>query len=154
MDNYAARKFSEESYKNSDGLAKQLFTDFIKRHGHTVIKDKEDFSYDIIAEKQGVQHRFELEIKRRYPFTDNKSFRFDTVSFLGRKKRLHDLGEFYYIIICYETGWALSCKSSDIYNERYIQNLYISTSHREGRDQMYRVPKHHCTFFNLSEYYG
>ena len=94
---------------------------------------------------------FELETKSKYPFTTMDTFPFDSVSFLGRKKRLHLKNKFHYIIICRETEWAVTCESQDIFKEEYLESLNINTPNRKGKDQMYRVPKAKCIFFNINK---
>jgi hypothetical protein len=70
---------------------------------------------------------------------------------LGRKERLHNIKPFYYIIICYETGWAVCCHSDKIYKEDYIEEFEINKYEREGLDCFYRVPKDECLFINLNK---
>jgi hypothetical protein len=147
---YRAGQFVGKSYKESDALAKSIFKDFIVSKGHTIISDEEDFYHDLETDKNGSKFLFELEFKSGYPFTDLESFQFDTVSFLGRKKRLHEREEFFYVILCKETGWALMCHSSKIFKDEYIEDVFVNTNQRFGEDLMYRVPKDLCTFFNTS----
>lgn len=146
---YEARKFNKKSYDNSDKYAKDLFLSYILKKGHVIINEEEDYNHDIITEKNNIKHYFELEIKTGYSFTTKDTFKFKTVSFLGRKKRLHLKNKFNYIIICKETSWALTCKSEDIFKDEYIENLYINTNDRKGNDQMYRVPIDKCLFFKI-----
>jgi hypothetical protein len=149
---YGARKFSQKSYKDNDSLAKDLFSKYItNKRGHNIIKAEEDFLHDIVTEKGGVKYYFELEMKRNYPFTSRRDYKFSSVSFLGRKKRLHDKHPFHYIIICYETGCAVSCSSEKIYKKEYIEELNISKYERNGDDLFFRVPKDECYFFNLQQ---
>lgn len=148
MNEYEARKFSQNSYDTNDEYAKNRFTKFLLKKGYTLIDSKENFDHDIKAINQnGEEVLFELEIKTGYPFKSKKTFPFSTVSFTGRKERLHKIKEFYYVIICKETNWAISCLSSIIYNPLYTEELYISTNTREGSDKFYRVPKEQCAFF-------
>lgn len=150
MGEFGARKFNQESYDNNDAFAKQKFINFIISKGHLVLSSKENFDHDVVTEKDGVKHYFELEVKRNYPFTSKITYKFDTVSFLGRKKRLHDKNRFYYIIICIETEWAVCCDSNKIFLDDYIEDLKIETQDRNGMDQMYRVPREECLFFNIN----
>jgi len=147
---YGARKFNQGSYNNSDKYAKDLFIKYITKKGHIIISKEENYDHDVITEKDGIKYYFELETKSRYPFTTIETFNFNSVSFLGRKKRLHLKNKFHYIIICRETEWALTCYSEDIFKNEYIENLNINTPNRKGKDQMYRVPKNKCKFFNIN----
>ena len=147
---YEARKFNKKSYAINDKYAKDLFVKYIEKKGHTVINKKENYDFDITTIKNNKTYNFELEMKTTYPFKTMETFKFNTVSFLGRKKRLHLKAEFYYIIICKETDWAIVCNSKEIFKNRYIENLTINTTNRKGKDQMYRVPKEKCIFFNIN----
>lgn len=146
---YSARKFNQDSYNTNDGYAKSLFIEFIKDNGHHLVSEVETYNHDIVTMKDGVTYFFELEVKRNYPFTDQESYKFDTVSFLGRKKRLHLIQPFYYVIICKETEWFVMCESNVIFKDEYIEELTINTTDRKGKDQMYRVPKDKCKFYNI-----
>lgn len=147
---YGARKFSQGSYNRNDQHAKDLFLGFITSQGHTVERDEENYNHDLTTIKDNKRFYWELEIKSGYRFIDEQSFPFDSVSFLGRKERLHSIKPFFYVIICRETEVAVMCHSDDIYKEEYKENLDINTKYRQGRDQMYRVPKGLCTFFNIN----
>jgi hypothetical protein len=146
-----AGKFSQESYDNNDEYAKSLFKNFIvEKRKHKIISDDvEDYKHDIITEKNGKTHYFELEMKRNYPFTDENDFPFSSVSFLSRKHRLHNINEFEYIIICYETNYAVGCHSSKIFKNEYVEDIIVDQYERKGHDQFYRVPKNECYFFKL-----
>lgn len=146
---YAARKFVAQSYVDSDQYAKDMLCNFLIKRGHWIGKSKEDYYWDVESYKDNKIFLFEVEVKRNYPFTTRESFPFQTVSFLGRKHRLHKIQPFYYIIICKETGWAVTCFSSEIYKDEYIEELNIKTISRLGDDLMFRVPKSNCKFFKI-----
>lgn len=147
---YSARNFSKNSYDINDKWGKDLFIlHLIKKH-FIITESKENFDHDIKAiDFHGQEFLFEIEVKTGYPFKNSKTFPFPTVSFTGRKKRLHDIQEFLYVIICRETQWAIIAKSSDIYNNDYTEELYIDTGVRTGYDEFYRVPLEKCRFFKL-----
>jgi hypothetical protein len=147
---YGARIFNKESYDENDSYAKNKFKNFLVKNDYTILNDVENYNHDLIAEKNGKTYYFEVEVKKNYPFTNRESFKFQTVSFLGRKKRLHEMQNFVYIIICKETEWAISCISPLIYEEQYTEEILIDTIHRNGYDKFYRVPKEKCHFFNLN----
>lgn len=147
---FKARTFVQESYDDSDALAKDKMTQYLIRRGHTILSSEENFEHDIITKKDGMTHYFEVEVKTNYVFVSKDTFVFKTVSFLGRKLRLHDIHPFHYVIMCRETEYAVTCPSFVIFNPEYIETLTIETEHRSGLDQMYRVPKGLCTFFNIN----
>tara|TARA_R110002020_G_scaffold306030_1_gene521997 strand:- start:56 stop:520 length:465 start_codon:yes stop_codon:yes gene_type:complete len=148
---YGARKFNQGSYNHSDKYAKDLFIKYILNKGHKIYDSEENYNHDIITIKNNNKYYFELETKSNYPFTTYDTFPFNSVSFLGRKERLHKIQEFHYIIICRETEWAVCCNSKKIFKKQYLENLDINTLNRKGKDQMFRVPKYKCNFFNLNK---
>ena len=147
---YDAGKFNQQSYDENDNWAKVLFSKHLKSEGYKVLPIVEDFGIDLLAEKEEQIFYFELEVKTRYPFTTVDTFKFDTVSFLARKKKMHNKQPFVYVIICRETEWALMCNSSEIFKDEYEEFVTINTSRRKGVDKMYRVPKDKCKFFQLN----
>lgn len=148
---YGARRFNSDSYKKYDQYAKELFATFLLKKGHVITKSEEDYKHDLRTTKDGKDYLFELEVKVGYPFTDDSSFKFNSVSFLGRKYKLHKQEPFYYVIVCYETGYALFCHSNDIYKQSYIEKSNVNTDSRKGSDLFYRVPKNKCKFFSLND---
>lgn len=146
---YEARKFSSQSYEDNDGYAKAKIKDFLVKRGHKVVKDEEDFNHDLVTFKDGITFYFECEVKRNYPFTNRSDYKFSTVSFLGRKRRLHNIAPFYYLILCYETDSVVCCHSSEIFFDDFKESLTLNKHERRGNDEMYRVPIDKCYFFNL-----
>lgn len=151
MTQYTARNFSQESYDNNDKAAKDQFTQYITnvKH-HLTISTEENYEHDIITQHNGQKHYFELEVKRNYPFTTKENYQFNSVSFLGRKLRLHQIEPFFYVIICHETGYAVGCHSTIIYKDEYRQELTINKYDRKGQDAFYRVPVSKCHFFDIN----
>ena len=149
---YPARKFNQQSYNNSDQWARNLFLLYLMNNNFYITNAVENYDVDILAKKDEKEYRFELEVKRNYPFTSAEDYKFKTVSFLGRKIRMHKEKPFIYVIICYETKYALCCNSSDIYKEEYMQIRNVDTIHRKGIDKFYNLPLDKVKFFNLNGY--
>ena len=150
---YGARKFVQASYDRNDEWGKEVLVRWLKRHGgrfNIIEKDKEDYKVDVLAfdTKADKLVSFEVEVKHGYPFTDAKSFKFDTVSFLGRKKKY---GDVWYVIVCGETEALLLCHSLEIYKEEYREIKTIATNERNGLDEFYRVPKEKCLFYSRGQ---
>ena len=146
---YPARKFNQQSYNTSDQWARNIFILYLINHDFYITNALENYDVDILAKKDGKEYRFELEVKRNYPFTCAEDYKFNTVSFLGRKERLHKKEPFIYVIICYETKYALCCNSNDIYKDEYVSVRNVNTAHRKGLDKFYNLPLDKVTFFNL-----
>lgn len=145
---YDARRFSQESYDRNDKLAKDIFIKWAKSTGHDIVSSVEDYNHDVITIKDGKNYAFELEMKNTY-WTCREDFPFSTVSFLGRKKRLHKKQPFIYIIISAKSDYAVMCSSNVVYDEKNSELVGINTKERSGLDELYRVPKKDCTFFKI-----
>jgi hypothetical protein len=146
---YNARKFVQASYDRNDDWGKEVLLRWLKSYGSrfTILdKEKEDYKVDIVVldTKADKLMSFEVEVKHGYPFTDEESFKFDSVSFLGRKKKY---GDFWYAIVCAETEAILIAHSYEIYKEEYREIKTIATTERNGLDEFYRVPKDKCIFY-------
>ena len=144
-------KFVPESYLEADQLGKDLLVNYLKGRGYEIIDTTESYDHDIIASLNGEKVYFEVELKYspKYAFTKKGTFPFSSVSFLGRKKRLHDKHPFHYVIIS-STGWAVSCHSSEIFKDEYMERVMINTNRRQGEDIMFRVPVDKCYFLNVA----
>jgi len=146
---YGARKFVQASYDRNDEWGRNVLVQWLESFDgrfEIVTKDKEDYKVDVLTYDNTNQKQigFEVEVKHNYPFTDAHSFKFDTVSFLGRKKKF---GDFYYVIVCAETEALLMAHSDVIYREEYREIKTIATNERNGLDEFYRVPKDKCLFY-------
>lgn len=145
MSKFAARKFVQESYDTNDAYGKAVVTAWLKTQDWVDhIIDEEDYGIDLeVIDHNGRSQFFEAEVKGNYPWTDKDSFKFDTVSFLGRKKKWEGKG-FYYVLVCAETQALCIAHSSEIFKEEYREVRRIKTGHRNGLDAFYRVPKDIC----------
>jgi hypothetical protein len=143
---YTSREFVSDSYDRYDSWARDLFGSFLRSRGHSII-NVEDYRHDIRSVKDGELFLFELEVKTRR-FTCMEDFPFSTVSFLARKKRLHDMAPFWYVIISYESRCAVCCHSSVIFGVE-PEDVDVSSPERPGCDQFYRVDKTKCYFFDV-----
>lgn len=144
---YEPREFSKTAYNRSDEYVKSILKNYLICKGHTILKEEEDYNHDLVTMINGKKCYFEFEMKRNYPFTTKESYRFNTVSFLGRKERLHKIKPFYYFILCYETNHVVYCHSSEIFKDEYREKVSLNKYSRKGTDEMFRVPKSKCSFF-------
>lgn len=146
---YSARKFNKETYDKYDSFIKEKMIKFLSKRNYEILKQHEDYNHDLVALKNNKKYYFELEVKIGYPFTSVEDYPFLTVSFLGRKKRLHNINPFYYLILCKNTGFIVGCHSTEIFKNEYLEGVSVNTRNRKGKDKMYRVPKEKCTFFKI-----
>jgi len=142
-------QFIQNSYDINDQVGKDILRNFLQVHNYILEEDKEDFYHDVVATLDKEKHYFETEIKNLFSFTGPHDYKYDSVSFLGRKKRLHDKHPFWYVVICTKTGYAVMCHSNIIFQDKYKQRLYIDSPDRTGYDYFYRVPLKHCNFFKI-----
>jgi len=153
MTDYAG-KFNKDSYNENDLIGKQLLVAFLHKKGHKILPETfdEDYGVDINTEFENQKYYFEVEMKDKYNFVDIDTFPFDTVSFLGRKKKWENQ-RFFYCIISTITKAAIFSHSSLIYRKKYKINLTINTERRKGNDTFYRIPKKNCSFRTPEEFY-
>jgi len=144
-------KFNQQSFDENDGIGRQLLTAFLEKKCHNVSNNSDKYGIDLVSEKDGVEYKWEVEMKSRRPWTCMDDFAFKTVSFLNRKAKWKD-NQFWYVIICAETRAALLCRSDVIFDEKYKEKLYINTAQRKGTDEFYRVPKELCIFVPANEF--
>lgn len=149
-----ANIFNKDSYNENDLIGKQLLIAFLYKKGYEILPKTfdEDFGVDIHAKFEGKEYHFEVEMKDKYNFTDEDTFPFDTISFLGRKEKWKDKN-FFYCIISKPTKAAIFSHSSLIYRKKYKVNLTINTDRRKGKDTFYRIPKKDCSFRTPEEFY-
>ena len=149
MSKFAARKFNQESYDTNDAYGKAIVTAWLKTQDWVAeIIDEENFSIDLeVIDHKGRTQYFEAEVKGNYPWKDKESFPFDTVSSLGRKKKWEGKG-FYYVLVCAETQALCIAHSNTIFKEEFREVRRINTSHRQGLDAFYRVPKDLCKWIS------
>ena len=146
-----ARKFDKVLYNITDEKAKEMMKSFLISRGHKIVSEVEDYYHDLITEKDGVEHYFELELNLSHEFTSEKDFKYPTATFLGRKERLHKKHPFHYVVICPTTGASVVAYSSEIYQDEYKVEVVVNQPHRKGLDCFYRIPKNKVQFFNINE---
>jgi len=146
-----AGKFRQDDYDQNDNFAINKIQKYLLKNNFIIEeKDQEDFDIDIIAHKDGLKYRIEAEVKNTF-FTDSDSYPFNTVSFLGRKKKYSNEGLFYYFLLCKKNNSFLYCTSDIIYQEKYKEIKEVNTVHRFGTDVFYRVPKQLCNFRTFNQ---
>ena len=80
--------FRKDSYDENDKFAINRIQKYLSKKNFIIEEKKqENFDIDIVAYRNGLKYRIEAEVKNTF-FTDLDSFPFNTVSFLGRKKKI------------------------------------------------------------------
>ena len=80
------RKFDINSYKKNDERAKKAIINYLKKNNYEEIEAKEDYYFDVIANKENKYTFFEVEIKNQW--RDVWDWRWKEVRIPERKKRL------------------------------------------------------------------
>ena len=142
--------FNQNDYRKYDKAAKERLCSFLQAKGFKIIDKEENYSIDIICELNGKTHYFEVECKVGYEFTCQNDFKFESVSFLGRKSKYPV--SFWYVILCAETSGAVYCKSEHIFKDEYCKKTEANRNGTKGLDIFYRVPKEECKFFEVPLY--
>ena len=141
------RTFCEKQYSEHDVLGKRKFQSFCEKQGFEYNIPNENKGIDATMIINGIEYKCEIEVKKSR-WKSKKDFPFHTVSFLGRKKRLHDKGPFYYFIFSYYENAALCCNSINIYKDEYITNKFADRKNGNADiDEYYHVPKSRVYFF-------
>jgi len=141
--------FRKDDYDELNDYAINMITEFLEFFGYDVPKKEEDYTIDIEAYRNNKMYRIEAEVRSDLWFIDRETFPFDTVSFLGRKKKYKDISDFWYFLVCKKTGHAVYCNSNTIYKDMYRETIKVNNTKRYGDDVFYRVPKTLCKFINL-----
>lgn len=140
------REFNYQTYLSTDEKAKQIMTSYLLNKGFVITEDKENYTTDIWAIKDGVKQGFEVEMSS---LTFNKeNFKYDNVSFLARKEKYRKDGEFNYIIISADGQYALTAKSEDVFEKENYITKYAANG-RDGVDEFYQLPKNQVKFFKI-----
>jgi hypothetical protein len=151
MSNYEGRKFSKKDYDKDDAWGTEILRQVLIARGYELVpKEKEDYGIDIVGVRNGLPEFFEVEVKHNYPWTDREDFKFDTVSFLGRKRKWNDLN-FWYCVICAETESIIFAQSSEIFKEDNRQLKQVNSQNRKGLDEFYMLPKEKCFFVSKQQ---
>lgn len=123
------KPFSKKLYKDDDNAKLQVI-DWLKRNGYDAWVNPDDYDIDVLADKNGVRHFFEVEVKHNW---NGIEFPFDTVHFSARKRKYVKPNAYFtmlnhqrnrILVVDYETlSRALVVKKDTVYtsDERFIE---------------------------------
>ena len=63
VDKGAYKAFDRSLYMKADTQGKDVISSWLTKQGHSITNTKENYSCDIVTEKNGVMHNTEVEIK-------------------------------------------------------------------------------------------
>lgn len=145
-------EFNPTTYEENNELGIRYLKALLIKKGYSIYdKPKEDYAVDIIACKREIIYHFEAEIRVECGnFSSRKDFPYVMVNFLTRKKRFIQGDGFWYCIFSKDGKCMIICHSSKIYQEKYRKkNLPVNTKDFNGYDDVYRLPKEECLFYDL-----
>lgn len=130
------KPFEYSRYQKYDAPAKELLVSLLKRHGHTILDTKEDYSADVVSSKNGKVFYSEAEIKK--PWTGVWPSNWSEIRIPERKKKLiqkHGTVWFYLFSGDFKRCWRIC---SDSLNNRMLRqaagrNIY------DG-EEFYHIP--------------
>jgi hypothetical protein len=142
------RQFTEKDYKVSEFTVEKIKLT-LKKWGYTIREKEEDYKVDIIATKNGLQYRFEIEERRRDgQFSSRGSFTYPQVNFLARKIRYAYGGDYVYLILSQSSPCMIMRHSQDIFIQEQSRMVMCNSDAHSGPDAVYVVPTKECYFFN------
>lgn len=138
--------FRQDDYNKYNDVSIKKVSDYLIKKGFIVPQKNEDYDIDIIAYKNNIEYRIEVEVRTKLNWTSEKDYPYSTVSFLGRKKKYCKFNIFWYFLVSNDINNFLFCQSSYIFNKQYQVVKQVDTDKRYGIDIAYHVPKQLCNF--------
>ena len=150
-------QFSEPDYKVSEETVEEM-RKMIMRWGYTIQdKKKEDYKVDIVAFKNDIPIRIEIEERIKGGNFGSREEFYPNVHFLARKKKYIREGHFIYFNISHKIlsphgGSPSRCiimrYSKDIFIEGLQKVISCDSNSHKGVDSVYVYPNADCCFFN------
>jgi hypothetical protein len=141
-----AGKFRQDDYNKYNDISIKKVSEFLIKKGFSVPYKDEDYDIDIIAYKNNIKYRIEVEVRTKLNWTSEKDYPYSTVSFLGRKEKYSKSNVFWYFLVSNDINNFLFCRSDYIFNKKYQVSIQVNTSKRYGADIAYHIPKKLCNF--------
>lgn len=141
-----AGKFRQDDYDKFNDISIKKVCNYLIKKGFSVPDKEEDYNIDIIAYKNNVQYRIEVEVRTKLNWNSEKDFPYSTVSFLGRKEKYSKSNIFWYFLVSNDINNFLFCRSDYIFQEQFKVCIQVNTDKRYGIDIAYHVPKQLCNF--------
>ena len=144
-----AGKFRQDDYNKYNDVSIKKVSDYLIKKGFNVPCKDEDYDIDIIAYKNNIEYRIEVEVRTQLHWTSEKDYPYSTVSFLGRKEKYCKSNIFWYFLVSNDIKNFLFCRSDYIFNKQYQVIKQVDTNKRYGIDIAYHIPKQLCNFRTL-----
>ena len=123
-----SKPFSKELYDSNDG-AKYLVIDYLRLEGYTADVNPDQYGIDILAEKDGKNYEFEVEIKHNWR---GFSFPYDEVHFAARKRKMaKDSDTNIFVMLNHQKTRGLMIKGSDFLTSPIVTKSTIYTASEE-----------------------
>ena len=138
------KPFDQELYKNDDN-AKDLWITYLESaKGYQAWVNPDQYGIDVLAEKNGLQYSFEVEVKHNWK---GNVFPFSNVHFSSRKlKFANDQGRNFFIMLNHERDIALAVSGKTMLNSAVVSKNTIYTQN----ERFVEVPVSHCLFVQIT----
>ena len=143
METYKA--FDRNLYMKADTRGKDVISSWLTKNGHSIITTKENYSCDIVTEKNGITHNTEVEIK--FSWKGDWPDSWDEIRIPYRKNRLlaEDNLTFYVLRSDCKQAWAITADTlRNIATVKEASNKYI----RKG-EHFFHVPVQHAQLLDM-----
>ena len=144
-DKGAYKAFDRSLYNKADTRGKDVISSWLTEHGHSITNTKENYSCDIVTEKNGVTHNTEVEIK--FSWKGEWPNAWDEIRIPYRKENLlsKDNLTFYVLRSDCKQAWAISADTiKNVATVKEASNRYI----RKG-EKFFHIPVQHAQLLEM-----
>mgnify|MGYP004451233609 len=137
------RRFQPNSYKENDGMAKNIVIKYLKGNGHINFDDKENYSFDIKSEKNGHIYYSEVEMKNQWRGDWNTSWKeiripYRKFKLINKFAELNDKDAYLnFYIIRSDCEYAWRIKDHQLTNDS-IKEIWLGNARR--KEHFFHIP--------------
>ena len=148
------RRFQPNSYKENDGMAKNIVIKYLKGNGHINFDDKENYSFDIKSEKNGHIYYSEVEMKNQWRGDWNTSWKeiripYRKFKLINKFAELNDKDAYLnFYIIRSDCEYAWRIKDHQLTNDS-IKEIWLGNARR--KEHFFHIPYVEAELVQLKE---
>ena len=137
------RRFQPTSYKENDGMAKDIVIKYLQGNGHINFDDKENYSFDIKSEKNGHTYYSEVEMKNQWKGDWNTSWKeiripYRKFKLINKFAELHDKDSYLnFYIIRSDCQYAWRIKDNQLTDDS-IKEIWLGNARR--KEHFFHIP--------------
>lgn len=138
------KPFSKSLYETNDG-AKHQIVDWLKLQNFDAWINPDQYGIDILAEKNGKQYEFEVEVKHNWR---GKTFPYDEIDFPNRKLKVaKPTLQNFFVMLNHERNRTLVISGQTFLSSPIVKKDTIYTKN----ESFIRVPVDQAKFFDLPQ---